>query len=98
MYASVRIYKTKIEKLDDALIRRVQDEFANILRSVSGFHAYRLIDSGNYQVASMSFFETEQGASESVDKSLEWVTTNLADLIDGDPVVFVGQQVFSELA
>ena len=98
MHASVRIHKLKIEKLDDALIKRIHDEFVKILKSVSGFHAYRLIDSGNYSVATMSFFETDEGASESVERSREWVNANLADLVDGDPVVFVGQQVFSELA
>lgn len=97
MHASIRIYRTKIEKLDDALIGRIQDEFAPILKSTPGFHAYRLIDSGNHSVASITFFETEEGANESVERSREWVSTNLADIVDGDPVVFVGEQIFSEL-
>ena len=98
MHTSIRIYKAKIQKLDEETLEKVATEFTQILRSVPGFHAYRLVDSGNYEVASISFFETEAGANESVKKSREWVTENLAHLVDGPPTVFTGQQVFSELA
>ena len=98
MHASLRIYKTKVEKLDDEILGRVEREFADILKSVPGFHAYRLIDSGNHSVASISFFESEVGANESVERARNWVNENLGDLIDGEPTVFVGDQVFSVLA
>ena len=39
MHASMRIYKTNFEKLDDDLLGRVESEFATILKSVAGFHA-----------------------------------------------------------
>ena len=68
MHASMRIYKINVEKLDDELLGRVESEFATILKSVAGFHAYRLIDSGNYSVANISFFESEVGANESVER------------------------------
>jgi hypothetical protein len=88
----------KVAKLDDELIGRVEREFAQIVRSIPGFHAYRLIDSGNHSVASISFFEAEQGAHESIEKAREWIEANLAQLVDGPPTVFIGEQVFSELA
>jgi hypothetical protein len=97
MFTSIRIYKATVEKLDDELLGRIETEFAMILRSVDGFHAYRLIDSGNYSVASISFFETEAGANELVEKSKDWVNANLAHIVDGPPTVFVGEQVYSEL-
>jgi len=98
MFTSIRIYKSKIEKIDEDTLQKIETEFAQILRSVAGFHAYRFIDSGNYSAASISFFETEQGANESVEISREWVQANLAHLVDGPPTVFTGEQVFSELA
>jgi hypothetical protein len=98
MHTSIRIYKTTIEKLDDTVLQKIETEFAQILRTVPGFHAYRIIDSGNNSIATMSFFETEQGANESVEKSQEWVKANLAHLVEGPPTIFTGQQVFSELA
>ena len=98
MYTSIRIFKTNIEKLDEETLQKVETGFTQILRTIPGFHAYRLIDSGNHSVASISFYETEEGANASVEKSNAWVAENLRDLADGPPVAFLGEQVFSELA
>ena len=98
MHTSIRIYKATIQKLDDETLEIIESGFAQILRSVPGFHAYRIIDSGDYSIATISFFETEAGANESVEKSQTWVKENLSHLVDGPPNIFTGQQVFSELA
>jgi hypothetical protein len=98
MHTSIRIYKTKIQALDDDTLEKLEKGFIQILRTVPGFHAYRLVDSGNHSVASISFYETEQGAIESVEKSRDWVNQNLAHLVDEPPTVFTGKQIFSELA
>jgi len=97
MHTSIRIYKSTIKKLDDDTLHKIETEFVQMLRTVAGFHAYRIIDSGNHSIATISFFETEQGANESFEKSQEWVSANLAHLVDGPPTKFTGQQVFSEL-
>jgi hypothetical protein len=98
MHTSIRIYKTNVEKLDDDTLQKIETEFVPILRTVAGFHAYRIIDSGDHTLATISFFETEQGANESVEKSHDWVHANLAHLVDGPATKFTGQQVLSELA
>ena len=94
MFTSIRIYKATVQKLDEETLEKLETEFAQILRTVPGFHAYHLNDSGNHSVASISVFETEAGANESVEKSREWVNANLAHLVDGPPTVFTGEQVF----
>ena len=98
MHTSIRIYKTKQQRLDYETLEKIETGFTHILRTVPGFHAYRLIDSGNYSVASLSFYETEEGANESVEKSRAWVNENLSPLVDGPPTIFIGEQVFSNLA
>ncbi|MDG0867163.1 hypothetical protein [Candidatus Lucifugimonas marina] len=98
MFTAIRIYKTKVERLDEPTLHKIETEFTQILRTVPGFHAYRLIDSGNYSAASISFYETEEGALESIEKTREWVKANLSHLVEGPPTIFTGQQVFSELA
>ena len=98
MFVSIRTYKTKDQKLDAETIEKVESEFGQIIKDLAGFHAYRLVDSGNYSVASISVYETEESANESVEKSREWVAENLAHLIDGPATVFTGEQVFSQLA
>ena len=97
-FVSIRTYKSKIQKLDAETIEKVETGFAKIIREVPGFHAYRLVDSGSYQVASISVYDTEESTNESVEKSKGWVAENLAHLIDGPATVFTGEQVFSQLA
>jgi hypothetical protein len=53
-FISIRTYKTKDQKLDAETIEKVESGFAPIIKAVPGFHAYRLIDSGNYSVSSIS--------------------------------------------
>ena len=98
MHTAIRFYKTKVEKLDEPTLHKIETEFTHILRTVPGFHAYRLIDSGNSSAASVSFYETEEGALQSIEKTRDWVEANLNHLVDGPPTVFIGEQVFSELA
>ena len=97
-FISIRTYKTKDQKLDAETIKKVETGFAPIIKNVPGFQAYRLIDSGNYSVSSVSVYDTEESANESVERSTEWVNENLAQLVDGPATVFTGEQVFSQLA
>jgi hypothetical protein len=53
-FISIRTYKTKDQKLDAETIEKVESGFAPTIKAVPGFHAYRLIDSGNYSVSSIS--------------------------------------------
>jgi hypothetical protein len=96
-FVSIRTYKTKDQKLDAETIEKVESGFAPIIKAVPGFHAYRLIDSGNYSVSSISVYDTEESANESVERSSEWVKENLAQLVDGPVTVFTGEQIFSQL-
>ena len=97
MYVSIRHYQTTVPGLNSDLINRLRTEFAPILRSIPGFHAYRVVDTGSNEIATISFFETAEGAQASIEKSADWVHSNLADLIVGQPTVILGEQVFSEL-
>lgn len=98
MHVAIRHYKTNVSHLDDDLIGRIKTEFVPILRSTPGFHAYRVVDTGANEIATVSFFETVEGARASVEKAAQWVGENLAHLIAGEPTVIAGEQVFSELA
>lgn len=97
IHVAIRHYKLNVSHLDDDLLARINNEFAPILRSTPGFHAYRIVDTGANEIATVSFFETEEGAKASIEKAAEWVSANLAHLVDGAPTVVAGEQVFSEL-
>lgn len=98
MHVAIRHYKTNISHLDEELLSRIKDEFVPIIRSTPGFHAYRIVDTGANGIATISFFETEEGARTSVEKAAQWVGENMADLVEGPPTVIAGEQVLSELA
>ena len=98
MHFSIRHYRLNVEKLDSDLIGRIKNEFAPILREIPGFHAYRIIDSGNYELATMTAFETKEGADASTEKASEWVNANLAHLVKERVSAISGEQVLSELA
>lgn len=98
MHVSIRHYKTNVSHLDDDLLGRIKNEFVPLIRSTPGFHAYRIVDSGANEIATISIFETEEGAKASIEKAAEWVSANLAHLVAGKPTVIAGEQVLSELA
>lgn len=97
MHVAIRHYKTNAPYLDADLIDRIKTEFVPMLRSTPGFHAYRVVDTGANEIATISFFESEEGARASVEKAAQWVAENLDDLVAGPPTVIEGEQVFSEL-
>jgi hypothetical protein len=82
--------------LSDALRRNDASESKSLKRA--GFHAYRIIDSGNYELATMTAFETKEGADASDKKAREWVNANFSDLAKERVSAISAEQVFSELA
>ena len=98
MHFSIRHYELNVEKLDNELIARIKNEFVPILKEIPGFHAYRIIDSGDHEIATMTAFETKEGAVASVEKAREWVDANFSDLVKERISAISGEQIFSELA
>ncbi len=98
MHFSIRHYKLNVKGLDDDLIGRIKDEFVPILKEIPGFHAYRIIDTGDYEIATMTAFETKEGADASIEKARAWVDANLASLVKERVSAISAEQVFSELA
>lgn len=89
MHASIREYRTK----DSAEVaRRAQDGFVPIVREVSGFSGYFMVDAGD-RIFTITLAESEGSVEESVSRAREWVQDNAADLIDGTPVVSNGEVV-----
>lgn len=73
--------------------RLVQERFVPLLQRVPGFIAYYWLDAGNGVMASVSVFENQAGADESVRMAREWVRQNAATLIPNAPQVTEGNVV-----
>ncbi|WFB10523.1 hypothetical protein LRS74_28440 [Streptomyces sp. LX-29] len=89
MYAVVRRYEGVTDPAEAG--RRVDEGFVPLLRQVPGFVAYYWIDAGGGVMVSMSVFEDQAGAEESIKRAADFVRDNLASLLPNPPQVTAGQ-------
>jgi len=90
MYASIRKYYIIPGTLEE-LLRRVQEGFVPLISQIPGFRAYYVLEVRNDEVLSISIFDTQAGAEESVRRSADWVAKDLASFLQGLPEIIVGQ-------
>ena len=90
MYAAARRYEGVTDPAEAG--RLVDESFVPLLEDVPGFIAYYWLDAGDGVMASMSVFEDETGAEESVRIARDWVRENAAALLPNPPRVTEGQR------
>ena len=90
MFASVRHYELKPGAAAE-LSRRVQEEFVPIISGAPGFKAYYVLIEEPDQAVSMSVFETQAEAEDSVLLAADWVKHSLTDLVMGPPDLTEGE-------
>jgi hypothetical protein len=78
---------------DDAEAGRLVDESFVPPRTRAGFHRLLLVDAGDGVMASMSVFEDQAGADESVRIAHDWVAENAPGLLPNPPLVIEGSVV-----
>jgi len=84
---------------DDAeAARLVRESFVSLLEGVPGFIAYYWIDAGKGVMASLSLFESREGADKSVEIARGWVAENAPTLFPNPPRVTEGPVVASAAA
>jgi quinol monooxygenase YgiN len=96
MFAAIRYYQADPPSVDE-VVRRVQEDFAPIIRDTPGFVSYLLLipSEREDEIVSVSVFEDRRGAEESNEKAADWVAQNLGELLrpapefaDGEVVVY----------
>ena len=78
MYASLRTYRIGSGSVD-AVLRRVDRDFAEALSQEPGFVAYHAIDTGNDMVMTISLFHDREQAEASNELAAQWVAEELSD-------------------
>lgn len=78
MYASLRTYRLGNGSVD-AVMHRVDRDFAEALTQEPGFIAYQAIDLGGGKICTMSVFRDREQADASAELAAEWVADELAD-------------------
>jgi hypothetical protein len=74
----------------DEWMRRVHWGFVPIISQVPDFVAYYALKVRDDEAVTVSIFDTQAGAEESVRQAAEWVATNIASLNQGLPEIVVG--------
>ena len=96
MFSSIRRYTVKRGTVED-LTQRVREGFVPLVRSMSGFKGYYLINSGPEVLITVSVFETAEGALASNEIAADWVKTNVLDSTTGASEVIIGDVLISEV-
>ncbi|ANY79546.1 hypothetical protein BB934_16025 [Microvirga ossetica] len=71
--------------------RRAESGIGEILRKSPGFVSYHVFDSGNGVGGSITLFDSREAALASNEKAMAWIRASLADLIQGEPEITVGE-------
>jgi hypothetical protein len=79
MHASIRRYRAVDA---EALIKKIQDEFVERVKSIEGFVAYYVVDGGDGTVTSVTVGETEEAVEASVVLAKAWVAEQAAHLVE----------------
>jgi len=91
MWAAVRRYEGVTDPAEAG--RLVAESFVPLLEHVPGFITYYWLDAGDGVMASLSVYDDQAGADESVGIAHDWVRENAAGLLPNAPQVIEGHVV-----
>ena len=91
MHTVIRRY----EGVEDTgeVARRAVEEFGPLISDRPGFQGYWVVDAGDGILATITVFETEEGASDSVAAAASWVRENIPELVPNAPQVTAGETI-----
>jgi heme-degrading monooxygenase HmoA len=96
MHTVIRRYEGAEDSAE--VCRRAVQEFGPTLRDRPGFQGYYVVDAGDGVLATISVFETEEAALETIGAAAEWVRENLPELAELPPQVTAGSTMGVEAA
>ena len=92
MYTTIRSYGGG-DAFTDALVEN-EDAIRGIIAPINGFQGYYVVR-GNDGPTTISVFDDQSGADESVQAAASWIRDNLADASPGAPAITTGEVVIS---
>ena len=96
MHVAIRRYQMDPASFDEVK-RQVNEGFIPIIKDADGFLAYYVVDAGAGEIATVSVFEDQAGAEESVRMAADFIRQNLAALLPNPPEITAGEVVAQEL-
>lgn len=89
MYVTIRKFD-RLQSVAEAA-RRAESGMGQLMKQSSGFRGYYVFDCGNGVGGSITLFESRDAAVAANEKSHAWIQASLADLVDGEPEITVGE-------
>jgi heme-degrading monooxygenase HmoA len=96
MFTSIRKYTMRRGSAEE-LARRVREGFVPLIRQMSGFRSYYLLDGGPDVLITISRFDSADEAFASNEKAADWVRNNVLEFTKGMPEVMVGNTLIAEI-
>ena len=96
MHVAVRRYQMDPASVDEVM-RQVNEGFIPIIKDADGFLAYYALNAGAGEIATVSVFEDQAGAEESIRMAADWIRQNLAALLPNPPEITAGEVEAHEL-
>ena len=90
MHVAIRRYQLDPASVDEVM-RHVNEGFIPIIKDAEGFLAYYALNAGAGEIATVSVFEDQAGAEESIRMAADWVRQNLAALLPNPPEITAGE-------
>jgi hypothetical protein len=85
-YGVMRRYQADPGAVDE-IVRRAEAGFVPLISQMPGFVGYSILDEGQGRLTTLSAFEDQAGAEESVRQAANWVKENLGALLPNPPEV-----------
>ena len=96
MHVAIRRYQLDPASVDEVM-RHVNEGFIPIIKDAEGFLAYYALNAGAGEIATVSVFEDQAGAEESIRVAADWIRQNLAALLPNPPEITEGEVGAHEL-
>jgi hypothetical protein len=95
MYSSVRLTQAKAGSVDK-IGERVAQDFVPLVSKIPGFIGYYVINVGGDKLVTVSIFEDDAGARESIQVSREWVGKNITEWLAQPLEIMEGRVIASK--
>ena len=96
MHGVLRHYTLDAKHVDE-VIRRIAEGGVPIVKAISGFVSYAILDAGHGHLVTYSVYESKTGTEESTKKAAAWVKEHIASMLPNPPRVVAGDLRLREI-
>ena len=96
MHLAIRRYQIDPASVD-AVMQQINEGFTPLIKDADGFLAYYALKAGDGEIATVSVFEDQAGAEESIKMAADWIRQNMAALLPNPPEITAGEVGAQEL-